>query len=185
MRIKQLGEPILRQISTSVTDTEINSPEILQTIEAMKSILNGIQAISGENGNAIAAPQVGCAKRLIVLRLEKQFVTLINPKIVWVSEDTFDSYEECFSFYNLRGIVQRHRQATVEYTDEDNVTQSISLSGNDSALVQHEIDHLEGIFFLDRVSDITTVSSVESVYANDPAQLTKVREMISYMVGAH
>ncbi|WP_136680848.1 peptide deformylase [Neptunomonas sp. XY-337] len=183
MRVKQLGESILRETALAVTQNELSSVEINDAITEMQKILDCIQAISPENGNAIAAPQVGLGKRLIVLRIEGQFVTLVNPAISWASEDTNDSNEECFSFYQLRGVVERAAQVWVDYTDVVGHPQQLRLSGDAAALVQHEIDHLDGIFFLDKVADTTTVASVESVYAANPARLAQVRDMIAYMVG--
>lgn len=69
----------------------------------------------------------------------------------------------------------------MDYTDVVGHPQQLRLSGDAAALVQHEIDHLDGIFFLDKVADTKTVASVESVYAANPARLAQVRDMIDYM----
>ena len=118
MRIVQLGDPILRETSKVLTAEQIAGDEIQQLLQRMKETLNGIQSISSENGNALSAPQSGTAVRMILLRIDGVFVTMINPVIKEFSEETFEFDEECFSFYNLRAKVTRHQTIVVEYLDE-------------------------------------------------------------------
>ncbi len=183
MRVRQLGDPILRKVSQPVKSQDISKEFIQQSIAEMKSILDGLKAISDGNGNAIAAPQVGHAVRMIVLRLNDQFVVMINPHFTHVSEDTFDCEEECFSFYHLRGTVKRHSQVTVEYLDEQGHLHSTILSGEEAGLAQHEVDHLDGILFIDKISDKNQVASIDYVLNGMTQRFHQVRKMIDYMVG--
>lgn len=183
MRVRQLGDPILRQVSQPVLAEEISGAAIQRTMTEMKTVLDGIKAISDKNGNAIAAPQVGHAVRMILLRISGQFVFMINPCITHVSKDTFDCEEECFSFYHLRGTVKRYSQVTVEYLDGQSQPQSTMLCGEESGLVQHEIDHLDGVLFIDKMSDKDHVASVDYVLKDRSERRVQVRKMIDYMVG--
>jgi peptide deformylase len=181
MRIKQLGHPILREVSKELTVDEIKSPSIQSLIDKMKETLNGIKDISDENGNALSAPQSGTAVRLILLRVNGQFLPMINPEIIAKSEETFLFEEECFSFYSLRASVERFERVTVTYLDEPGQSHTKELEGEFSGLVQHEIDHLDGIFFLDRVKDTMHIQSVDHVLGDNPTRLKTVREMMAYM----
>ncbi len=183
MRINQIGDPILRKVCRPVEAQEIATTEIQVTINKMKEILNGIKAISNENGNAIAAPQVGHSVRIILLRLNQKFVPMINPSFTKLSDDTFELDEECFSFYNLRAKVTRYSNIRVDYMDEKAQLKSIQLQGEDAGIAQHEVDHLDGIFFLDRLNDKNSVKSVDFMLKDNPQRLSTVREMMSYMVG--
>ena len=183
MRVKQIGDPILREVCSEIEPEDIVKADTRNTINQMKRVLDGIKNISDSNGNAIAAPQVGVAIRLILLRIDNQFYPMINPVYSYRSEQTFEFEEECFSFYNLRAMVSRHSTVTVEYYDEHAQLQSKTLSGEYSALAQHEIDHLDGVFFLDRVTDKASLRSVDYLLKDNSAHLSKVKEMIDYMVG--
>lgn len=183
MRIRQLGDPILRQISEAVEADAIVNDSVLSVIDEMKKVLDGIKAISDENGNAISAPQIGVAKRIILLRLNDEFVPMINPELMDKSEQMFDFEEECFSFYALRGIVSRHQKVSVNYLDDRGQQQQLTLQGEVSGLVQHEIDHLDGIFFADRVEQPQSLRTVDFDLRDDPVRLAQVRHMIQYMVG--
>jgi peptide deformylase len=181
MNIKQVGEPILRQVAASVSGEDFSSGLVANTIAQMQHVLNGIKAISDENGNAISAPQVGVSIRLIVLRIDGEFVNIINPRFTEQSEATFMFEEECFSFYNLRAKVERHQSVMLGYTDENQQTQSVKMQGEFSGLIQHEVDHLDGIFFLDRVEDNSSVVSIDFLFKNEPERLVVVKKMCDYM----
>ncbi|MRI32500.1 hypothetical protein EOPP23_05810 [Endozoicomonas sp. OPT23] len=183
MRVKQIGDPILREVCNNVKQEDIAALNIQDTINKMRKILDDIKNISSENGNAIAAPQVGVAVRIILLRIENNFHTMINPSYTYTSEEVFDFEEECFSFYSLRGKVSRHSTVTVEYFDENAQFKSKIFTGEESALVQHEIDHLNGVFFLDKVTDKKSVRSVDYILKDNPAKLSKVKDLIGFMAG--
>ncbi len=183
MRVNQIGDPILRKECRSIEIQEIATAKVNRIINKMKEVLDGIKAISNENGNAIAAPQVGHSVRIILLRLNNQFVPMINPTFVTLSDKTFELEEECFSFYNLRGNVTRYSNIRVDYMDEQAQLKSIQLEGEEAGIAQHEVDHLDGIFFLDRLKDKNSVKSVDFILKDNPQRLSTVREMMSYMVG--
>lgn len=184
MRIRQIGDPILREVSQPVAVETIANSEVIELITRMKNILNGIKSISAENGNALSAPQVGSLLRLIVLRIDGQFQTMINPKFKPTSDKTFEFEEECFSLYDQRAMLERYYHGEVHYLDEDGIRQVQQLQGENAGLVQHEIDHLDGVLFIDRLEQAgRKARSIDDLLADQPNRLRQVRKMMSYMVG--
>jgi peptide deformylase len=183
MRIKQLGHPILRRSSRALKQNEIASEMVQSTLQLMKDILNGIKAISDENGNAISAPQVGQPIRAIMLRLDGEFVPMINPEFSNLSNEMFEFEEECFSLYNVRGIVMRHKSVEVRFFDEHAQQHVRVLEDEYAGLVQHEVDHLDGVFFLDKIEDHQRLQSIDYILNDNPERLKVVKEMMAYMAG--
>jgi len=183
MRVRQLGDPILRRACESVDLEKISGLMVQNAIDRMKSVLNGIKSISDDNGNAISAPQIGLSQRLILLRIDQQFKPMINPTFTPLSDKTFEFNEECFSFYQLRAKVTRFYAVKVTYYDDKAQPASQILIGENAGLVQHEIDHLDGVFFLDRVKDKSQLASVDFIYNDSPVKLAQIKKMMAYMVG--
>jgi peptide deformylase len=184
-RIRQIGDPILREVSIEVDEAQVRSTGIIKLIIRMQEILNGIKSISDENGNALSAPQVGCLVRVILLRIDDEFLTMINPEFSPQSDETFEFEEECFSLYDQRATLKRYYRGTVTYLDESGVRRSQQLCGEQSGLVQHEIDHLDGVLFLDRLEQQgRQVESIYDLLDRQPARLAQVQNMIAYMTGS-
>lgn len=181
MKIKQVGDPILRTPSQIVTQADFENGIVASTIQKMHAILNGIKSISDENGNALSAPQVGVSIRLIVLRIDGVFVNIINPRIIERSESTFMFEEECFSFYNMRAKVKRYESVVISFLDEEQKEQRLKMQGEFSGLIQHEIDHLNGIFFLDKVEDKSSLVSIDYLLKDEPERLKVVKSLCDYM----
>ena len=182
MKVLQFGDPILKYISESVSINEIVGEKYLNLIEQMKSVLNGIQNISSENGNAIAAPQMGVPIRLTLLRIDGLFTPMFNPKFQPLSNDEIRLPEECFSFYNIRATIKRFDQIKVSYVDEKGDDREINANGELSAIIQHEIDHLNGSLFLEKMDSETKIESIEHTYKNNPKKLAKVNRIIDYIL---
>jgi peptide deformylase len=183
MRIKQLGHPILRTHCRPIEQDEIASEMVQSTLQLMKDILNGIKAISDENGNAISAPQVGQPIRAIMLRLDGEFVPMINPELTQLSSEMFEFEEECFSLYNVRGITVRHASVEVCFFDEHGEQHVRVLEGENAGILQHEVDHLNGVFFLDRIEDHERLQSVDYMLSDNQERLKVVKQMMAYMAG--
>lgn len=147
--ILQLGNPLLWQTSNRIDD-----PTSLQTGELIRD-LNDTLAAYRENagyGRGIAAPQIGMLKRVIFIRMQPVGFCgpLINPEIVWASDRTMELWDDCFSFPDLLVRVRRASAIRVEYTDERGSSQKLEAEGDLSELLQHEIDHLDGILAVQR-----------------------------------
>jgi peptide deformylase len=101
-------------------------------------------------GRAIAAPQVGFPIRMIALFLNDKKVTMFNPIISYKSEKMFTMWDDCLSFPNLMVCVRRHMSVSVTFTDEFGTAQAWEMCSQDiSELLQHEIDHLDGVLAVD------------------------------------
>ena len=103
-------------------------------------------------GRAIAAPQIGVRSRVIFMDVGSP-LAIINPEIVLRSSEMMELWDDCFSFPNLMVRVKRNAQITLEYTDERKSLRRIEARGDLSELLQHEIDHLDGILATDRAID--------------------------------
>jgi peptide deformylase len=178
--ILQLGNPILRQKSLPVANP--SAPEIAALIQDLADTLSHWRATTGY-GRGIAAPQLGVLQRVIFLQLpgEKPW-PLINPQILERSAEKIIVWDACLSFLSIFMQVERHRETTVSYQDTDGTHHELR-AGDDrnlSELLQHEIDHLDGILAVDRIVDIKTLCTREefetrhratSPYAIAPANI--------------
>lgn len=151
--ILQLGNPTLWQSAERITD--ISSSDTVALIRDLSDTLASFREATGY-GRGIAAPQIGALKRMIFIRMQPTGFAgpLINPEIVWASSDTIELWDDCFSFPDLMVRVARAAQIRVEYVDERGANQIIEAEGDLSELLQHEIDHIDGILAVDRaISD--------------------------------
>jgi peptide deformylase len=159
--ILQLGDPILRQKSATVADPRAR--EIRLLTQDLADTLAHWRATSGY-GRGIAAPQVGVLQRVIFLKLPGvEPWPLINPEIIERSSEKIVVWDACLSFLSIFMQVERYREITVRYQDLRGETLEFR-AGDDrflSELLQHEIDHLDGILAIDRITDIKTLITRE------------------------
>ena len=159
--VVQLGNPKLREVALPVSDPD--SAEIRELIRDLADTLTYWRASTGY-GRAIAAPQIGVNARVIFLQLpEAEPWPFINPAITSWSEEKIIVWDACLSFLSIFMQVKRHRQVHIRYQDVQG--RFCELSADDdrnlSELLQHEIDHLDGILALDRITDIRTICARE------------------------
>jgi peptide deformylase len=137
--------------------------EINDVVRDLADTLAHWRSVAGY-GRGIAAPQLGVLLRVIFLQLPgAKPWPLINPEIIARSEETVVVWDACLSFLSIFMQVERHRQITVRYQDLDGGTLEF-VAGDDrdlSELLQHEIDHLDGILAIDRVIDVKTICTRE------------------------
>ncbi|MFY9573830.1 MAG: peptide deformylase [Blastocatellia bacterium] len=147
--ILQLGNPALWQKSVYVADA--CSSEIRELVSDLSETLAAFREGTGY-GRGIAAPQIGELSRVIFIRMQPTgFCSpLINPVIVWASEGRMELWDDCFSFPELMVRVSRASQVRVEYQDERGSRRTLQAESDLSELLQHEIDHLDGILAVDR-----------------------------------
>jgi len=159
--ILQLGNPVLRQKSIAVEDP--GAHEIQELIQDLADTLAHWRATTGY-GRAIAAPQLGELRRVIFLQMPgSEPWPLINPEIIERSRETMIVWDACLSFLSIFMQVERHRQITVRYQNLKGETLECE-AGEDrdlSELLQHEIDHLDGVLAIDRVVDLKTICTRE------------------------
>ena len=105
-------------------------------------------------GRALAAPQIGAPVRIIFLEFDRRRTTMVNPEIVDVGADDFQVWDDCFSFPDVLVRVTRAHRIVVRYHDLRAKERTAELAGPLAELVQHEIDHLDGILALDRAAGV-------------------------------
>ncbi len=110
-------------------------------------------------GVGLAAPQVGVLKRIIVVDPvsedeKRQPLKMANPKILWSSEETKEHEEGCLSLPEEYDLVQRPDRIKVGYLDEKNQQQELEVDGTLAVVIQHEMDHLDGVLFVDHISSL-------------------------------
>lgn len=146
--IVRLGDPRLRQTAVPVTD--LKDPAFGTYANRLIATLEEFRERNGF-GRALAAPQIGVPMRCIAVNLGHGSRLLINPEIVWTSVDTFTLWDDCLSFPQLLVRVRRHESVSVRFLDEQGERREwLELDRPTSELLQHEIDHLDGVLAVDR-----------------------------------
>ena len=144
-RILQLGDPILRQISAPVA-----SPgEVTSLLADLSDTLAEFRRANGF-GRGISAIQIGDPRRVIFLRIEGKPYQLVNPEYVERSQEMFELWDDCFSFPNLMVRLRRHTSIRLRYLDRLGAWTELVAQDGLSELIQHEMDHLDGILAVDR-----------------------------------
>jgi peptide deformylase len=147
--ILQLGNPALLEKSRPVED--FTSASTASVIQDLSDTLAAFRRATGY-GRGIAAPQIGVLSRVIFIRMQPDgfCAPLINPEIVWASDSSMELWDDCFSFPDLMVRVRRAERIRVDYRDEGGASRSLEAAGDLSELLQHEIDHLDGILAVAR-----------------------------------
>ena len=165
--IAQIGHPILRNKTKDIPINEIKSENTKKIIEKM------IKTMRKHNGAGLAANQIYepisiCIVEVLDNPRYKHLNTiplkvLINPKVIIKKDSaTFNSYEGCLSVPNLRGKVKRYNTINVTYYNMDAKKITEDIKGLESIVYQHEIDHLHGFLFTDKVEDNSTLVTYEN-----------------------
>lgn len=167
LNIAQIGHPILRNKTKNIPINDIKSDNTKKIIEKM------IKTMRKHNGAGLAANQIYEPIRICIIEVldnprYKHLNTiplkiLINPKVI-IKKDTatFNSYEGCLSVPNLRGKVRRYNSINVTYYTMDAKKVTENIKGLESIVYQHEIDHLDGYLFTDKVEDNSTLVTYEN-----------------------
>jgi peptide deformylase len=144
--LRFMGDPVLRQEAAPVAEL---------SDEVRTLIVDLFDTMYAEDGVGLAAPQVGVAQRVIVVDPRDDSVqpfALINPEIVAFSEDVDRGEEGCLSIPGLKEIVERPYAVRIRGLDRDGAPVEFEADGLLARILQHEVDHLDGILFIDRVS---------------------------------
>jgi peptide deformylase len=147
-RILQLGDPVLRAVSVPVP----TAAEAAAVFNDLRDTLHEFQRTHGF-GRGISAVQIGELKRLIYIEMDGQAYRLRNPRFEYQSAGKFKLWDDCFSFPDLLVWLERSERVTIRYEDESGTERIIEAGGAFSELLQHEIDHLDGILAVDRALD--------------------------------
>jgi peptide deformylase len=166
--LTEFGNPILRKKGRLISQDQITSMQLKELAELMFATMHAT------NGIGLAAPQVGLSMQFAVIELDATparpnlkpsgRIVLFNPKITARSKKLVDDWEGCLSFGGkrcVRGRVPRSQSITVRYTDQNGKTVTRKASGLLARVFQHEIDHLNGILFVDRMRDMKTLTTYD------------------------
>jgi peptide deformylase len=178
LKVAHMGHPVLRTPARAIDVGEVKSTRIQQLIEDMFETMNEYQGVG------LAAPQVHESVRLFVAgfppakrsrgalqddRDEEDdgpdervpLMTIINPEITIVGEDTVEDWEGCLSIPDIRGKVPRARQIVVRALDRKGKRIEVQASDFTARVIQHETDHLNGILFFDRMTSFQSLTFLE------------------------
>jgi peptide deformylase len=166
--IVKYGDPVLRQISKKVTQVPDDMPEF---VERMQQIMNAA------SGVGLAAPQLGILQRVIVYDIGEGSRAIVNPQILKSSGEQTEPAEGCLSIPGLRGIVKRYNEVVVKGLDQYGKPVRIRGEGYTARVIQHEVDHLDGILFIDRAEKETlhwvTAEEVEEEEEEGVAEMAR------------
>jgi peptide deformylase len=159
-----LGNPILRQKAKPVALGDIGKPFFQELIGEMFFTMRRV------GGVGLAAPQIGKSIRLAVIEIGKtvfrpgavplERTVIVNPVIVSHSKQRVNDWEGCLSFPNVRGLVPRYHTIVVHYLDGSGKKQTVELRGFQARVFQHEIDHLRGTLYIDRMRDMRSLATL-------------------------
>jgi len=161
LKIVQAGEPVLREAARPLTAAEITSAEIQQLIELMRETMRDAPGVG------LAAPQIGLPLQLAVIedvaeveateRAPVPFHVIVNPRLTLGPEMT-DFFEGCLSVEGFQAVVPRARTVQVEALDHRGQPATIDARGWYARILQHEVDHLNGTLYIDRMTPRTLTS---------------------------
>jgi peptide deformylase len=139
---------ILRKKSTAITANKITSDELKKLYSDM------VFTMLKKDGVGLAAPQVGKNIRLVIINTKNGPLVILNPQILKKSFAKEWGEEGCLSVPNLFGQVRRHKKIKCSYIDSDGCASELDATGLMARVIQHELDHLEGILFIDKAKEI-------------------------------
>jgi peptide deformylase len=151
LKIFEYPDPILKEKSSEVEKID---DELRKFMDDM------LETMYDATGVGLAAPQVGVSKRIIVIDIEQDReegikgnpIFMINPEVIWRADEIICGEEGCISIPEQRAEVERFAAIRVKYLDYHGKEQEITAEGYAAIVVQHELDHLDGILYIDRIS---------------------------------
>lgn len=157
--IAKIGNPVLRKMAKPVAQDVIVTSEFQQFIDDM------FETMYENDGIGLAAPQVSRSEQLVVMGCEGDSgfpeTVLINPKIVFYGPEQVEMWEGCLSVDGLRGKVTRPSSIRVEALDRQGHALDFEVTGLYGVCIQHEMDHLIGKVFLDRMTNLSTLTQLQ------------------------
>jgi peptide deformylase len=163
LKIASIGHPVLREPARPVSREELASPEVQRFVDDL------IETMRDANGAGLAANQVHRPIQICAIEVRDNprypykpnipLTILVNPTVEPIGGDTFENYEGCLSVPNLRGVVTRAAEVRVRGWDRQGAELDFVARGLAAGTYQHEVDHLRGMIFVDRVEDPTTLAT--------------------------
>jgi peptide deformylase len=164
LKVARLGHPVLRERARPV------SPDALRSAEVQRLIDDMIETMHEYDGAGLAANQVHVAQQIAVIEVQKNprypdapeipLTVVVNPIVTPVSDDKEDGWEGCLSVPDLRGVVSRYTAVRLECLDRQGQPVDVVAKDFFARVIQHETDHLNGIVYVDRITDMRTLSHI-------------------------
>ncbi len=184
--IVTVGDPVLRERAAALSAKELRAPDVQQLIDDM------LETKRAAGGAGLAANQVGVAKRIAIVEVDEHtryrykprvpLTVIVNPEVEVVSDERLLINEGCLSVPDLRGDVERAVDVRIRYLDRDGSPQTVDARGLTAGTFQHEVDHLDGVLFLDRVTDPRSFSTWEQFTRHHEAEF--LRRIAPFAAGA-
>jgi len=187
--IREMGDPVLREEARAVTSEELAGEEVQRLIDDM------IETMRAADGAGLAAPQVGVPLRIAVIEVRAgnprypykppiPLTVIVNPELTMLDGATFATNEGCLSMPNVRGDLERFENVGVRYLDRDGEVHEETRRGLTAGTFQHEVDHLDGILFVDRMTDMSSLSTWEEFERHGKADFVARIEALVARVGS-
>jgi peptide deformylase len=187
--IREMGDPVLREVARAVTPEELASAEVQGLIDDM------IETMRDADGAGLAAPQVGVPLRVAVIEVRPgnprypykppiPLTVIVNPELRALDEATFATNEGCLSMPNVRGDLERYENIGVRYLDREGEVHESTRRGLTAGTFQHEVDHLDGILFVDRMADMRSLSTWEEFERHGKDDFVRRVEALVERVGS-
>ena len=162
LKVARLGHPVLRQQALPLSLEELRSPDTQRLIDDM------VETMREYNGAGLAAPQVHVLKQICVIEVHGNprypdapaipLTVLINPVVTPLTEEMESGWEGCLSVPDMRGIVPRFGAVRLEAWDREGGRIDVVAKEFFARVIQHETDHLNGVVYLDRMRDFSTLT---------------------------
>ncbi len=162
LKVARLGHPVLRQVAEPVPHDEIHSPGIQRLIDDM------VETMREYSGVGLAANQVHVPRQIAVIEAQRNsrypdapeipLTVIINPVVTPAGEPLAEDWEGCLSIPDLRGLVPRYAAVRLSAYDRTGAKMDVIAKDFLARVIQHESDHLNGIVFLDRMRDLSTLT---------------------------
>lgn len=184
--LRRVGDPVLRDRAGELSEDELADPEVQRLIDDM------IETMRAAGGAGLAANQIGSRRRIAVVEVTHNprypykppipLTVIVNPAIEPLGDEQLLINEGCLSVPDLRGDVSRWLAVRVRHLDRDGRPHELIARGLTAGTFQHEVDHLDGVLFLDRVTDPRSFSTWEEFERHGKAEF--LRRVAPYVAGA-
>lgn len=155
LKVARMGHPVLRRKASEVEPEYLGGPELAEIIEDM------FETMVEYAGVGLAAPQVHLGIRLFVMQFdpddEETLRFAVNPKLTALGDEGWEEWEGCLSVPDIHGRVPRNDRVRLEAQDHEGRVYAEELEGFAARVCQHEYDHLDGLIFIDRMRDFSTL----------------------------
>ncbi|MGE5093939.1 MAG: peptide deformylase [Betaproteobacteria bacterium] len=167
--VLRMGHPVLRQRAKPVE--QLGTPELRRLVQDMT------ETMKAKNGAGLAAPQIGVSQRVVIFGVEHNprypdaepvpFTVLVNPKLVMLTRQVEEDWEGCLSVPGMRGLVPRYTKLRYSGFDAEGNAIEREATGFHARVVQHECDHLDGILYPQRMTDLSKFGFIEELFPGE------------------